>query len=100
MRSDGGFRVKYLASSGVVTTAGKAGDIAGFVINGTGAGAIATFKDGTASGTTRFTVNAPNTGAVVLPPTKVNFSGLFKTDIYLTLSNATAIVWYVEYSDT
>ena len=67
--------------------------VRGALIEPGGNAGTLTFKDGGASGTTKFTINTTANGesfSVVIPSDGI----LFQTDVYVALSNAKVTVFY------
>ena len=80
-----------LAASG--TAFGGRARVRGALIEPSGSAGSVVFKDGGASGTTKFTVNTSANGetfSVVIPADGV----LFATDVYVALTNAKVTVFY------
>ena len=96
-----GLKSIKITSSGVVTTAGKAGILWGYTLIGGSAGSTkALFKNGGASGTDTWAITAVAGTAVGDVTVEKDFSRgvVFSTDIYCTLTGTGAYI-YVSYEE-
>ena len=90
-----GMQTDILAASLAASGTAFAGRtrVRGALIEPSGSAGSVVFKDGGASGTTKFTVNTSANGetfSVVIPADGV----LFATDVYVALTNAKVTVFY------